>query len=585
MTLKSEAKAPHGGPTAPVQPNLNDVLVTLKGHKGLSPSRVRDLCSSVKRTAKLVGDEPARIPLDLPAISAKLAATSPAASGLTGKTFSNIRSNFLAAIKASGLKPVQRLAKASLSAAWQRLMAELSARRAHIGLSRFARYASSMGIEPAEVDDATLEGFIIAVRSGTLHRKPNGLHRTVALIWNEVAQISRLPLQRVTVQSFRQPAKRVDWSLLPDSFRNDLKAYLDWSGGTDSFAADARSRALAVQTVKSHQNYVHAAVTALVESGISPSAITSLSELVTVDNFKRILRRRHQMVDGRENAFNRDLARTLVVEIARRWVKVDAAVLEELKRLASKVPVPLAGLTSKNKEVLRQFDHPANLRRLLEFPDRLWAEVKRDRTPDGRTLVKAQAALAVGILSYMPVRPQNLWALKFDENIFLHEGPGAISSLELPAAEVKNRTELAFDIPPHLAKMLLEYRNRLAPKVIGRRPDRLFVKADGTAKTQWAVAWLIRTYLKRRAGLQLSPHQFRHLAARLLLDAEPGNFETARQLLGHKSLRTTVQSYTGISSRRAARHHYDLLQQALAAQQPTRGAMKGLARGSRRRAK
>ena len=137
------------------------------------------------------------------------------------------------------------------------------------------------------------------------------------------------------------------------------------------------------------------------------------------------------------------------------------------------------------------------MQRLYNFPSRLWAEVKRDAKPNFRTLVKAQAALAVAILSYMPIRLQNLAALTFDVHLFLHEGPRAISSLELSAGEVKNRTELAFDIPPHVAKMLIEYRNRIAPKVIGHRPDRLFVNGDGTPKTQWTVAWLIRTYLKQ----------------------------------------------------------------------------------------
>ena len=46
----------------------------------------------------------------------------------------------------------------------------------------------------------------------------------------------------------------------------------------------------------------------------------------------------------------------------------------------------------------------------------------------------------------------------------MHEGPGAISTLELSAGEVKNKTELAFDIPPRVAKMLIEYRDRIAPK-------------------------------------------------------------------------------------------------------------------------
>jgi hypothetical protein len=81
------------------------------------------------------------------------------------------------------------------------------------------------------------------------------------------------------------------------------------------------------------QSHVHAAVTALVDSGVSSTDITSLANLVTIENFKRILRRRHEMVGGRENIFNHDLAGTLV-EIARRWVKVDTVLLDELKRLA-----------------------------------------------------------------------------------------------------------------------------------------------------------------------------------------------------------------------------------------------------------
>ena len=118
--------------------------------------------------------------------------------------------------------------------------------------------------------------------------------------------------------------------------------------------------------------------------------------------------------------------------------------------------------------------------------------------------------------------------------------------------------------------MLNEYRNRIAPKIIGRRPDRLFVKADGAPKNQWSVGWLITTYLKRRIGIVLSSHQFRHLSALVVLNTEPGNFETVRQLLGHKSLNTTVNAYAGIDSRRAGRHHQRLVDEAIAAETPTR---------------
>jgi integrase len=210
------------------------------------------------------------------------------------------------------------------------------------------------------------------------------------------------------------------------------------------------------------------------------------------------------------------------------------------------------------------------LRRLYDFSDRLWAEVKHQDKPNGQTLVKAQVAIAVAILCYMPIRLQNLAALTFDTHLFLKAGPGAISSLELSAVEVKNNVELAFDIPRPLAKMLIDYRNRIVPKVIGRRSDQLFIRADGVPKNQWAVAWAIRKYLRRRTGITLSPHQFRHLSAKVILDREPGNFETPRQLLGHKNVGTTADIYAGISTRRAARHHQQLVEEALTAQVPKR---------------
>jgi integrase len=563
MSVKPPKKTPIGGADTAISFTLRDVLNVVEGSDALSVTRRRDLRSAVMRVASLLGDDPARIPLDLRAISAKLAMVSPVAAGLTKKTFSNIRSDFVSAVKISGLKPVQRRpARVPLSPKWQKLF-DLSGRRARLGLSRLAGFASANGIEPREIDGAKIEAFITAVREGSLHRKPNGLHRTMTLIWNEAAERSELGLQTVQVPSYRSPAKRIEWTGLTNPLRKESDKYLIWCSGADVFDADARPRALSPQTIKLRRNQIHAAVTALVESGIKPAAIKSLADLLSPENFKRILRRRHEMVGGRENVFNHDLARALV-QIARQWVKVDAGVLAELTRLAGKIPMPMSGLTDKNKRRLRQFDDPAILQRLFNFPRRLWDEVKRDAKPNAQTLVRAQAALAVAILSYIPIRLQNLATLSFDVDLFLREGARATSSLELSASKVKNRTELAFDIPPEVARMLIEYRNRIAPKVIGHRPDRLFVKADGTVKSQWAVAWLIRTYLKKRAGIELSSHQFRHLSAKVLLDAQPGNFETVRQLLGHKSLSTTVGAYAGIDSRRAGRHHQRLVEEALA---------------------
>ena len=563
MSKKPKTKTPTEG-AAPQ--TLATVLAALEGNEGLSETRKRDLRSAVKRVAVLLANDPARIILDLSQISVRLAAISPVAVGMTAKRFANIRSDFVAGVKASGLIPEKGRAK-TLSSTWAQLFANLSTRRAHLGLSRFARYASARGLDPHAINDTTVSDFIAAVREQSLHRKPNHLHRQVTQIWNEAARDPALGLQLVQVASFRPRTKRVDWDTLTPAFRQELDRYLSWCSGLDPFATDARVRPLAPRSLKLRRDQVHAAISALVKSGIDPDTILSLADLVTPDRFKGILRCRLEDAGGKENFFNHTLGVALL-QVAREWVKVDAAVLVELKRLLAKMPVPLAGLTGKNKRFLRQFNDPRVLRRLAELPDRLWAEVRRDSKPGFRTLAKAHAALAIAILMYMPVRMQNLAGLIFDTHLFIQTDPDAISTLELNASEVKNRTEVAFDIPPRVARMLVEYRERLAPKIIGERPGPLFANIDGTAKDTKGLANLIAVYAKRRAGIELTPHQFRHLSAKVLLDAHPGAFETVKQVLNHKSGKTTVNAYAGFDSRRAGRHHQRLIENALASRKP-----------------
>jgi integrase len=568
MSRKSQRNTRKPCPAVPL--TLAEMLANLQHAGKLTTNRRRDLVSAVKRVAILLGDEPAAIPLDIEAISGRLAAVNPVAVGITTKRLANIRCDFLAGAKVNGVMPVKLERNSPLNPTWVNLFARLSGRRAHIGLSRLARFASARGLAPKEINDEVMGELIAAVRGQSLCARPAVLHRQVTKIWNEAARDPALGLRPVTVPSYRSP-KRIDWARLPDAFTEDMHSHLSWCGASDPFAVDARPRALGPRSLRLRRDQIHAAVSALVESGIQPSAIRSLADLVSPDHFKRILRRRLDIVSGEENTFNLGLGHALI-QVAHEWVKVDPHVFAELKRLLGKMPAPVMALTDKNKRALRQFDDPAVLRRLYSLPERLWIEARRDKKPNARTLVKAQTALSVAILCYMPLRLKNLAALEFDTHLFMREGPRTVSTLELPAGEVKNRTEVAFDIPPNIAKMLTEYRDRLAPKIIGRRPTRLFINADGTPKNQATVAGLITTYLRRRAGIVLTSHQFRHLSAKVVLDRNAGEFETVRQLLGHKSIKTTVGAYAGIDSRRAARRHQHLVEQALAAEMPARGS-------------
>jgi integrase len=543
------------------------VLDRLADRPGLSPTRRRDLCSAVRRVAHLLEEIPAAVELNLDVFRMRLKDLGPAPRGLTAKSFANLRSDFLGALKESGLLP--SATKAPLRPAWRAFFARRSTARSQIGLSRLARFASGNGLDPEGVNNAVIGQFMAQVRAQSLHRSPNALHRQVTQIWNEAARDRTLRIRPVTVPSFRAAPKRIEWQTLPERFRKDVDEFLAWCACTDPFAADARSQPLAPRTIKLRRDQLHAAASSLIVSGFLPTKLKSLTVLVAPAQVKPILRTRFNQANGEPNAFNHGLAKTLV-DVARNWVRVNDTTLQEIKGLVSKVPAPSAGLVEKNKRFLRQFEDPRALLQLAELPNRLWREVQRDKKPNFRTLAKAQTALAIAILTYMPVRLQNLASLTFGQHIFLHDQPNATSTLELAGAEVKNNTELAFDIPSHIAKMLLLYRDSIGPALLGRRPSRVFVHPDGRPKSPATIAWLIASYVKRRTGLVLTPHQFRHLGAKTVLDDSPGAFETVRQFLGHKNMKNTVNSYAGIDSRRAARHHQRLIEKALDQQSAVR---------------
>jgi hypothetical protein len=143
MTKRPQSKTPPRADVVAESTTFATVLAALEEPSALSATRLRDLRSAVKRVADLLGNEPAGIALDMEAISRRLAAISPLAIGMAPKRLANIRSDLLAAVKASGVIPVMGKAKKVLSPAWAELFEHLTGRRTHIGLSRLARHARS----------------------------------------------------------------------------------------------------------------------------------------------------------------------------------------------------------------------------------------------------------------------------------------------------------------------------------------------------------------------------------------------------------------------------------------------------------
>jgi integrase len=348
---------------------------------------------------------------------------------------------------------------------------------------------------------------------------------------------------------------------LPISFRDDVEPYLAWASVPDPLDEGARVKALASATLHLRRDHIHSAVTAAVAAGIAAADLTSLANLAAPENFKALLRQRWSEDGRRLSAYTHGVAGTLIA-IASEWVKMPAETLATLKALRRKLGTLPSGLTQKNQALLRKFDDPRLVQALVDLPDQLWRRARRDfGARPRRSFVDLQTALAIDLLIHIPLRPENLSSLNFEQHFHWPQGRGRPALLVFGVDETKNEAPLEVEIPAALAERFDTYRNEIAPAVTGARPDAVFVTSAGKPKSQSAITVAIEKAVRKHLGIALTPHQFRHLAAKIQLDRNPGAFELVRQLLGHKNPKTTTRYYAGIDTRRAGRAHAELVLQ------------------------
>jgi hypothetical protein len=299
-------------------------------------SRLRDFRSAVVGYAKLVGQSPSGIALDLAAIRDTLDRAVPGTETMSAKRWANLRSDLAGAIAASGLRPMLRTVDVELDQAWHELLDPIKDQRIRNGLSRFARWASLRQIDPKDIEDAAIERFVAELHAGTLVRQIRDQHRRVAVAWNRLAALEPWKLRMVQVPSSKPAPTRVAWEQLRASFRDDVERHLAWAAVPDPLDEGARARALAPATLHLRRDHLHSAVTAAVAAGADVADLTSLGSLVAPDLFKALLRQRWNE-DGRKlSAYTHGVAGTLIA-IASEWVKVPPETLASQKTLRRKL--------------------------------------------------------------------------------------------------------------------------------------------------------------------------------------------------------------------------------------------------------
>jgi integrase len=152
-----------------------------------------------------------------------------------------------------------------------------------------------------------------------------------------------------------------------------------------------------------------------------------------------------------------------------------------------------------------------------------------------------------------PLRVRNLASLDLVEHI-VRTANGRRVSVVIAGHEVKNREDLDYPLPEPSVALLDFYLTRHRPVLAPAGNTALFPGRFGGAKGSQVLGRQISSTIKRYTGLDIHPHLFRHIAAKLYLDAYPGSYEVVRRVLGHRSIDTTTTFYTGLETAAAVRH-------------------------------
>ena len=88
-----------------------------------------------------------------------------------------------------------------------------------------------------------------------------------------------------------------------------------------------------------------------------------------------------------------------------------------------------------------------------------------------------------------------------------------------------------------------------------------FLVTTGESKDPHLFSIQITERIQKATGLRITVHQFRHAAAAIYLMQHPGRYETVRRLLGHKSLKTTINFYCGLETIEASREFSKIIRQ------------------------
>jgi site-specific recombinase XerD len=563
MTELSQNTSRYSSPfIANSTPNMAAISDRIDGLGNLSPTKRRDLKSAVRSFCRLIGKQPIEVPANINWLHIRIRRIHPAAHDITKKRLANIKADVLKALALTGCSRERAEWQRKPTPEWQTLLDKITDKHDLWKLSQFAQYCSALDVMPIDVSDGHVTGFYETLIEETFADKPDQIAVYAVKTWNRLrTAIPAWP----DIELSRPPRKKEPWTIplnqFPPSFRDDVDLWLEHLEHPDPFEASGPMKPLRPVTIAHRRHQIQQMASALVITGHPINKITSLSVLVDLAAFKDGLRHLMSRFDNRSTEAIHGLAMGLKA-IATHHAKVDEDHLNELRRICHRLNLNIDGLRIKNQQRLQQLDDPHNLGKLLHLPEALKKLSGRTALRPRKTALLMQAAIAVEILLYAPMRAGTLSGLHLDRHIrFIGSGRSRRTMISVPGKEVKNNRDLHYELGERSTRLLEQYLKDARPILLREPSDYLFPAQDGGPKRASSISNLIKETILEHTGLTINAHLFRSIAGKIHSMAAPGDFATLSHVL-HNTLRTAMKSYAQFEHQSSLRHYQESVDKA-----------------------
>jgi integrase len=382
--------------------------------------------------------------------------------------------------------------------------------------------------------------------------------------WNAcAAAIDLWPLRRLAEPSIKvaEPA----WSAFPERLRTDLDEYFASLARPHRSPGGNRIQPCTPGTIQTRRRELIAMARMAVRLGVPIESLNSLAALLRPDVVEAVIDAYWQRNGDEPKTGTIDLSKTLL-RMARESGCLDQPAIQRLDDMRAALEQHRReGLTPKNLGLIRQVLTEGVWSEMVSLPRFLMrqARLAKDHAPI-KAAVMAQLAVAIAIETFAPVRLRNLLRIKLGQNLIKPGGLNTSYWLVFPNYDVKNRIDLNFKFDERLTDLIAEYVDEYRPTLLRvANSNWLFPGKNGEPKNGLLFSKQITERIQKFVGLRITVHQFRHAAAAIYLKHHPGDYETVRRVLGHRSLTTTIKFYCGLETIAASEHFGRLIRERI----------------------